>query len=69
MYKMRRLLPAVVLTLTFALSVSAGEIECGVAVPPPPPQAPVQATPTDEAASNDVILFVQTLLQSVLSVF
>ena len=38
MKKINRLCLTALLTLTFALSVSAGEIECGK-TPPPPPQA------------------------------
>jgi hypothetical protein len=37
MKKINRLCLAALLTLTFALSASAGQIECGVTAAPPPP--------------------------------
>jgi hypothetical protein len=71
MKKMRSLCLTALLTLTFALSVSAGEIECGVDDPPPPAQPTAQGQPT--AANGDISCglteAVLSALEGVLTVF
>lgn len=62
MNRLRRPCLALVLTLTFALSAFAGEIECGVASPPPPPPT-TSATPTDGAV-DAFFAFLESLLPS-----
>ena len=60
MKKIRRLCLAALLTLTFALSVSAGQIECGVTVTPPPEER--TAATTERVITETVV----TLLQSIM---
>lgn len=64
---MKKLCMAVVLALTFAASVSAGHIECGITEPPPPP--PEQGETVNGHIECGLTESVLTVLQAVLSAF
>lgn len=66
----RQLCAVFVLTCVLAVSCFAGEMSAGI-VPPPsqPTSTPSQAAPPIDETENEVIEFLGSLLQSVLSVF
>ena len=74
MKSLRELCAVVVLTLMFAISASAGDIQIPGSTPPPPPDPMMTqgeihtgVTTTDESASSDSVISVaMSLLQDIL---